>query len=359
MKEVLSEDEARLRLNDPDLPRAEAAFAVLEPGARAFLRSYLRKLLPEADAEDVAQETLLKVWRARSRFRDGGRAAWLAFLKRIADHARVDLLRARGETAELPPELADEELREVDRFLSQLVSADRAAECLLAADRLWLELGSLPVEELRRRLLAAQLFYREGAGAAEILDLLNASRPGAPAGRTELDDWLQDPGVLRLLCCRELYRSGRSLAEALLARGTWSDAEARIIGWRLALGLSEEQISARADCPLGPAELRDLGVRLRAALPFLALMEELLELIERRGRIDAAPHLARPGVWQRLAFQYRYWDDLPHRDILDRVAPPAGVVGYEVTPGMLNVWLSGGRLLRRLARFLEPGSETR
>lgn len=60
------------------------------------------------------------------------------------------------------------------------------------------------------------------------------------------------------------------------------------------------------------------------------------------------------GLWQRLAFQYWYRDSLPHKDIHDRIQPAYRHVAEpahpEITLGRLNVWLSNGRLLERLAR---------
>jgi hypothetical protein len=170
--------------------------------------------------------------------------------------------------------------------------------------------------------------------------------------RAELDRWLSDPALLRYLCYTELYIPAEQLAGLLRAEASWVPAEAEVIGW-IARGLTFERIADRRDCPLPPEELSDLRVRLRAALPFRRRMRELLRAVRERAGIDAAPHLARTGLWQRLAFQYRYWDDLPHRDIQERVAPPAEEVNVEVNAGMLNVWLSGGRLLGRLARYME------
>jgi hypothetical protein len=86
-------------------------------------------------------------------------------------------------------------------------------------------------------------------------------------------------------------------------------------------------------------------------------MNMLLEKLDRAPQLNAKSVLGTSGLWQRLAFQYRYQDELTHRDIQDRTDPPASLVAYSITLGMLNVWLSNGRLLTQLARAFRDSQE--
>jgi hypothetical protein len=130
--------------------------------------------------------------------------------------------------------------------------------------------------------------------------------------------------------------------------GGW--AETRIALWRLRHGLGEAAIRGRTDCPLAGPALKAAFERSTCLLPFESLMTDLLESIGCRGPADGSAILAARGVWQRLAFQYRYLDELPHEEIRVRLAPPAALVGVRLTSATLNNWLSDHRLLRALAR---------
>lgn len=369
-----SEGAARRQLAGTE-EEARAALAVLEPGARRFLQAHLRRRIPE-DPADLVQETLARVWSARRRYQDLGEASWYAFLKRIADRCAVDLIRQRGaDVALLCEELPGEELTD----LESLFSHGTAAGCLQQADGLWLELTpGLARAAHQRRLLATQLFFLDRAGWVDILDALNQPAGLPHVNREELDDWLSDPSVQRHLAYSELYVDGDGLAAHLLGLGEdtpaavldqlarqaaqsdlagtsprgWTWLEVQVLLWRVRHGLSVDQIATRADCPVSPEDIQELGDRLVAEYPFTHRLARLREALEEHGSL-AGPVLSHLGLWQRLAFQYRYLDELPLRDIHDRIAAPAREAGVEVTSGMLNMWLSGGRLLKRLARRIQ------
>lgn len=125
-----------------------------------------------------------------------------------------------------------------------------------------------------------------------------------------------------------------------------------MILWRYRHGLLHEQILQRDDCAFSPQLLTELIDRTLACFPFSQEMLSLLAALGTRGR----QALMERGLWQRLAFQYKYRDSLPHQDIQDRTQPAYRQVAEadhpEITLGMLNVWLSNGRLLERLGRFV-------
>jgi RNA polymerase sigma-70 factor (ECF subfamily) len=81
----------------------------LDPGLRERLVAFARRHVGEGDAEDLAQETLVRVGRNLGRLRSEARAdAWMF---RICRHAAIDHLRSRkvrrGLWVDLPVDVAD------------------------------------------------------------------------------------------------------------------------------------------------------------------------------------------------------------------------------------------------------------
>ncbi|HSV74471.1 MAG TPA: hypothetical protein VLH79_12000 [Chthonomonadales bacterium] len=341
---------------DGNCPDRRAAFDRLAIHARRFLAAYLRGKSPSTASlhEDVVQESLLRVWSARDRIENRGLGSWYCLLKRVADRCHVDMLRSLAHETDAPDEAPDDvpdgDEPLVDALARALDDADAAARIRHEADSLWLGLAdSVSEADRERRCLAAQLLLVDRLPWRDVVRLL-----GQPvAGRAELDSWAREPAVIRLLAYHRLHLDGIALArrvECAASRSSaLSDAERTVIAWRLGSGMSLEQIARRSDCPLTGPQLEALDDRLRAALPFASWMRELVEALQAARISVAEAALSSLGLWQRLAFEYRYADDLAHRDIHDRTAPAAGVVGREVTMGMLNVWLSNGRLAQRLA----------
>jgi len=344
---------------------------------RALSRRYLEKCLRDwgchspDDQQDVIHNAFLKVWNARARFQNRGVAAWRAYVKMIAHRCFIDQLRERqrlpmveGEEEEDWSQVSDEEMPTVVSLINRLLGN----ELFHFASVLWLGLDpALPEEVHHRQLLAAQLYYLDGDSWEQVCDTLPSLT------RETLDEWLSHPGVIRYLTYQELYYSNESLArhllnapaadlDELMRQATraasevapppgWTWEEVKVILWRYRNGLLMEQILQRLDCPYPREDLRALLDRLTGLLPFSSQMAKVLSALDRAPGLDAPAVLGGRSLWQRLAFQYRYWDDLAHRDIQERTQPSAGQVGYEVKLDVLNVWLSNGRLLRQLAEF--------
>jgi RNA polymerase sigma-70 factor (ECF subfamily) len=85
-------------MSERDFDRAVTEFS---QRLRAFVR---RRVRDDATADDLTQETLLKVFRSRASLRDGQRIE--AWLYRIARTTLVDHYRRARPQAELPAELA-------------------------------------------------------------------------------------------------------------------------------------------------------------------------------------------------------------------------------------------------------------
>lgn len=163
----------------------DAAVAGFAATLRAFIR---RRVNDDATADDLTQETLLKVFRSRASLRDGQRLE--AWLYRIARTTLIDHYRRRRPSEELPESIATEAADEVAPL----------REAIAISTRRFLE--ELP-EAYREPVRLAEL---EGLPLAKIalrLDLsLTAVKSRVRRGRAMLKKKLQD-------CCRfEFDRHG-------------------------------------------------------------------------------------------------------------------------------------------------------
>jgi RNA polymerase sigma-70 factor, ECF subfamily len=139
-------------------------FAYFAPRVKTFMR---RSGLDEASADDLAQETLLAVWRKAHLFdgSDEGASAWIFT---IARNARIDALRRarRAGSTEISDVAGEFEVDEAKRPDARLASAQ-------SEDRVRAALSALSDEQMRVVELS---FYQEKAHA-EIAQLL-----GIPLG---------------------------------------------------------------------------------------------------------------------------------------------------------------------------------
>lgn len=166
----------------------DASVADFSTKLRAFVR---RRVRDDATADDVTQETLLKVYRSRATLRDGQRLE--AWLYRIARTTLIDHYRKKRASEPLPEALAVEAADEVETL--------RAA--MHGSARRFLE--ALP-ESYREPVRLAEM---EGLPLAKIALRLNLSLTAVKSrvrrGRAMLKKALQD-------CCRfEFDRMGKAI----------------------------------------------------------------------------------------------------------------------------------------------------
>lgn len=166
-------------------------YAEIWPHAATVLRTAQFLTRDSAEADDLAQETMLKAFRALATFRAGTDArAWLMTILR---RARIDRLRAAAS--------ADANVS-LDRLVSEPPAPPRDA----SADGLWKEpeavlqefsdrhviaaLRSLP-EEIRWTLLLVDVEAMDHADAAAVLDVpVGTVKSRAFRGRAMLRDAL-------------------------------------------------------------------------------------------------------------------------------------------------------------------------
>ncbi|MEJ5252230.1 MAG: RNA polymerase sigma factor [Chthonomonadetes bacterium] len=364
-------------LTSPNEDRAREAWEQLWEISRPYLLRYLSTWLHNPDdREDVIQDAFLRVWTFRTRFRNQGEQAWFAFIRRTAYRCMVDMRRRYVQETLSLDDVEESEIAGITDVADSLAAAMLAHELYSAADILWLGLSPQVSPQTRQvQLLAAQLYYLHEASWQEVMRLLAPS--GVRVDRRTLGAWLSDTGVLRSLCYHELYYSNDRLAGSLLQlpepysekqmdvlvqyimQGLNLDGlpdgmsrdEAWLILWRYRYALPPNKILQRTDCPYQAEQMQVLLERLHQQLPFRQRMDYLLSRFEQTPGVNIPDVLHEAGLWQRLALQYCYHDDLSHVDIYERMAPAAERAGYCLTMGMLNVWLSNGRLVQKLARF--------
>ncbi|NNF76832.1 MAG: sigma-70 family RNA polymerase sigma factor [Rhizobiales bacterium] len=125
----------------------------------AVYRAALRVLRQEQEAEDVAQDVFLKIWRDPPELRaDANLKAWSA---RVATNGAIDRLRKKK------PDISDDLPDQVD----PAVSADEAMQANEAAGAVQQAIDHLP----ERQRLALVLTYYQGLPNKEAADLLDVS----------------------------------------------------------------------------------------------------------------------------------------------------------------------------------------
>src|SRR4030095_16973081 len=88
----------------------------------AKLRAFVRARVPDgATGDDLAQETLLKIYRSRASLRDDDRLE--AWLYRIARRTLIDYYRKRRPSEELPANLKSESQDEVSAIRDAVLSS--------------------------------------------------------------------------------------------------------------------------------------------------------------------------------------------------------------------------------------------
>lgn len=141
--------------------RAAAAMLSRDLGGRAFAQAY-RMLGNRAEAEDVAQDALLKLWRFAHKWEDAG-AKPSSWLYRVVANLCIDRMR-RDRSVSLENEDTPEPEDPTPGAEARLVDAARQ-KALHAA------LATLP----DRQRHAVVLRHIEGLANPEIADLLNIS----------------------------------------------------------------------------------------------------------------------------------------------------------------------------------------
>lgn len=139
----------------------EAAFRILVGRHLSTVLGVARRMLrSDAEAEDIAQETLLRLWRSADRLvvPPGGLRPWLC---RVAANLSIDKIRGGRN------EVVTDEVPEVADPAGQLVGLERRD----TAARVEAALQRLP----ERQRLALTLFHYEGLSQIEVASIMGIS----------------------------------------------------------------------------------------------------------------------------------------------------------------------------------------
>lgn len=377
----MRDEDAWRQLGEEEERAARRALDHLHQDYLSFGQRVLRRKFSDCNADDVenaVQQAFVNLWQSRRKVQIPDLPSWRGLLGTTVCNCYIDILRARKPVLsleELDRTPADERpyVREIVEGLALAAMIGRLTH---AADAFWLGLSpTRSVEEHRRRLFAAKLFYLEGAEIEDLLFFLNRSRPGMrPLTPTLVMEWLEDPETLRHLAYTALYYSPAALTAYLLglevettpedldalltgqaSAGTpsvqnedWTPQEVHVILWRYYRNVSPHNEQAIPQSILTLEEINVIIDRCRALFPFRKQMDDLL--IATQGKLKAHCGPSHPGLWRRLAFQYRYLDDLTHLDIEERLMPAADLVAFPISQTVLQGWLSSKRLLKALAK---------
>lgn len=358
--EVVSDLDA---LGGSDLERAAAALDRLwSRTLPRVMRQLTRCNVAGDEAEDIAQEVQIRIWRYREGLRARTAGEWYVYVRRtvfnelsryVGSRSRETVL---GEFEDVP----NEDMPTLDVLVAE---ADRRHSLYELADRLWLGQTG-PRTDIDLGAVVVQLV---------VLDGLEPSLVALQFGVDErtIEDWLADPVVLLRAAFSALCWSNDALAGHVLrperplttaeldglARGefeaippcAWSDEEAQIVVWRVRYGMQPDAIE-RASQRFERKAIEELLDRIRDAFPFRQIAVALRDALVER---DGEERIAQPGLWKRIVLEYHARHDLPHRHIVERAGPPADEARFRLNDTTLNNWLSMGRIYNELAAHVE------
>lgn len=330
----------------PDEDRAKRGFERLTkpllPGLERFFRT---RNMPRESAEDLSVEVFVKLWRNRRSFKPQGENAWRSYVNAVARNCLLDLVREkRVRIDEVEVEDFDAFRIEADAEGRPDTSLDRRLnrETLYdLADRHWFDWPrELSTNERNRRILAAKLIVIDKMPWRNVCRLLHVHNERGEPDADSLMQWLAGDAVYLQTAFDELWLDIPDIMQAIegVLDRPLDGEEREWINRRLAgTQISEEKIA--------------LADRWASLLPFLTVMESLCRALEGH-RTGLSQSLKTEGLWKRLVFQYHAHDELPHQNILERVAPPAAYISVKIDGVKLQNWLSGNRLSRELTAAL-------
>lgn len=356
-KRVTPESDSREKLLQLCVPRiylgsddsAREALDALKPIIDRFI---LARTRDQELADSIYSCIYSKIWNGRRSFKFSGLGGWWFYLQRIVDSCLIDLNDRNNKQPETV-ELTDQDVAVGDEL-------DGAWETLLSmrklADRRWIGVPAKWSEKQRyRALLAAQLHYLEHLPYQEILDAVGTN---SSIDRKKLDALLVMPHVLRDLAFHEIYISCQDLEPLVRASASkrieLNESHEYVLKYWIKFGMSKRMISERLGRSFDFSAFQDAVVELGPFFPFADITRSLMACL---GSSSASRQEVLRPVWKRLAFEYKYFDDLSTAHLLERIGSAAEVLGERITLGVLNGWIDNKRLLTELIQFKSESGE--
>lgn len=342
-----------------------------EDGSEAFLRLWalmrdrlvrtaVRLGLSHENAEDVVQSVSGALWERRSSLAGMSVGSFWAYAFRSVKNLARDQTRRQGRVHLEPLEDGDipaEDGAYVDTIVEAVLERDGVYDM---ADRLWL--GEL--QGAAERILAVQLCLTEGLEPEESAAVLGLSPQDVRA-------LLADSTIARHAAYRALMWESEDLAGHVLAPerpvkpqdaegllrsarrgeavavGTWSSLEVVIVILHVRYGMSRADIARLVPEAAREGLVEKVVYQAVEAYPFPKIAARGSTLL--RACLDES--LRKPGLWRRLVFEYHFRVQLPHKQILERIAPAGACLGVELKETTLNSWIGNGRLWAQIAAY--------
>ncbi len=341
----MAEEDSDLRrlLEDfvgPDETRAQASFTKLSPRIRAFIKSYLGSSQVQAEQqEDIAAKTMIRLWNNRLNIKIQSISQWWNYVRKTAKNVTIDML-PKEQVMDLFDDILAEETPDIDAAIQ---ARHQSKLFYFAANHLWLGLRESS-RRMLKRLLTMQLFYLDKRDWKEV------SVTAGIRDRSRLDALLESQESLCLLAFHELYSSGRDIVGHIERK--WPDREpavTAILRMRYVYGFSAMRISQA----LGYEDSIYVDSVLEESLTKLPFRSRMMRLIKLKHPKKAI--LSEQGIFKRASFQYAFSpsQEYPQTLISELLCPPAEVSNCKFNPGILNMWLSGGRLEDELKKFMK------
>lgn len=335
----------------------EKGYSSLVVRSRKYIQYQLAgSRLREADREDVIQDVIFRIWKVRHRLNFPNVGSWWRYLRILTGNCLVDYIRAKDTSTPIEDmdqvDIPEDEVELVDDLMEAIEDRRRLYRL---ADDVFLDVPPDLSERARnRRLLAAKMLIIDKIRWQSVCQILNAGSSEDPqVSRSDLDEWVSTPWLIRTLAYHELHWENDRLYEYLLQRAKadgsreWTAVEALAVQFRYRHAMRVDQIVARLGDRIIKEDLIAIFDSCDKRLPFIEIVRRLNGDFDFGG--SARKYLVAPGLWHRLVFQYYAHNGLPHRDIYNRTSPAAREAGFVLTMAILNVGLSNGRMFKRMA----------
>jgi len=344
--------DAILRLQGGENSRKHG-FDALASTTRSVLVAYqVKRGMSPSQAEDIAQDALLRMWRNIDRLEFPSVAHWLAYAKRVTDRLGTDI-RGRDRHEVASDDVSDTVASDQD-FVAAIANKLEQQALHEHADDLWL--GDAP-SSFPTRVLAATLLFVDQVPKNRVVRWLKRQKylTDQPS---DIMQWVGHERVLRTVAYQQLYKTPSEVLSFVLGYAAESLQPGLNIDHDLVARkyLGNESTANILNSISDHAERDELFAffeRCDSRLPFLYSMVHLWGSIPNQE--SKATALGKPGLWKRLAFQYTL-DGLPHLEFVARFAPVAEIASFKIEPMTMHAWISNKRLQKELTTYINQRS---
>lgn len=355
---MMSGGESRVQVGSERIP-----FEKLWPDTERILVMYLRKLgASQDDASDIASVTCQRVQAKLNDTSFETLGKWYAYCKITADNIRRKRFKRESRVKFIP---LDEATLAIDQDFAEAIDNEIGTKRIQKAmSDMWL---GAPKQDQGLRVLLATMVLVDGRSASEAIRVLRKS------GKAEgsLAVYLNDQRTIGETAYRMLHKDPRHLTATVLgipesefttlvftknSGGSYAQWRCEHIETALNRFCDFRPISelTRYVTESRKEEILATVATLEAELPFSKCMHFFLL---KCGELNlSSGYVGTPGVWQRLAFEYKM-DGLSSADFVSWFASSAELAKVKLTTPLVHSWTAGKRPLIKIREFLEAQQE--